>query len=375
MKPNRYILYITYFLVLCGISRGLPILSSIPLSMIKLFLILISIVCLFSYFEIVREKIITCLLLFLLYQSIAYVLKTEPNATYYSNTLATMMAVVPFFCFSKFGLISQKNLSVFIILALFIICYSFEYSKNMIIFDRNSENVTTNYGYFFATIMPFVFLLKKDWIKAIVVIVSIIGAVYSVKRGAIVITVLIGLYFFYITLRSYGKNVKIKYIVVASVIFVVASMYIYALMKSSDSFLYRLEMTLEGDSNGRDDIIYQSLDYLSRENVINLLFGNGYFSTVNIFGIEAHNDWIESLIDYGIFGTLPYLLFIIYMYKCCKNAITKNHKIALLSVLFVWFFKSIFSMQYYNFNSILMTIVLGITLGDQQKENENSLFN
>ena len=375
MKQNRYILYITYFLVLCGISRGLPVLSNIPLAMIKLFLILISIVCIFLYSEIVRVRVIFCLILFLLYQSIAYVLTAEPNVTYYSNTLSAMLAVVPFFYFSKSGLISQKNLSVFIILALLIICYSFEYSQEIIIFDRNSENVTINYGYFFATILPFVFLLEKDWLKYIVVIVSIIGAVYSAKRGAIIITVLIGLYFFYITLRSYGKNIKIRYILVSLVILVVASMYIYELMISSDRFLYRLEMTLEGDSSGRDDIINRNLDYLSSENVINLLFGNGYFSTVNIFGIESHNDWIESLVDYGLFGTLPYFLFIIYIYKCYKNAITKKHKIALITILFVWFFKSMFSMQYCNFNSILMTLVLGITLGDQQRENENSLFN
>lgn len=375
MKLNRYILYITYFFVLCGISRGLPVLSNIPLAMIKLFLILISMVCIFLYSEIVRVRVIFFLILFLLYQSIAYVLKAEPNVTYYSNTLSAMLAVVPFFYFSKSGLISQKNLSVFIILALLIICYSFEYSQKIIIFNRSSENVTTNYGYFFATILPFIFLLKKDWLKYIVVIVSIIGAVYSAKRGAIIITVLIGLYFFYITLRSYGKNIKIRYILVSSVILVVASMYIYELMISSDRFLYRLEMTLDGDSSGRDDILIRCLDYLSSENVIYLLFGNGFFSTINIFGIESHNDWIESFIDYGILGTLPYFLFMKYTYKSYKSAITNNHKIALLTLLFVWVIKSMVSMQYCNFNSILMTIVLGIVLGDQQRKNENSLFN
>lgn len=375
MTSQKALLYITYILILCGVARGIPLLNAIPLAACKLIMIILSIGYLIANPDMFIDKAVKYISAFIFYMSLLYFLTDNANVTYYSNTLAAMLIIAPFYYYSKRGLVTQKNFTVFSVALLLVICYSFYYTRTQSIFERGSENVTTNYGYFFATILPIIFVIKKKWINYIIVFISIIGGIISAKRGVMVITIMIGMYFYYITLYHNSKKTKIINIVITILVLSITSYYVYKTMLESDQFLWRLEMTLDGNTNGRDNIGKMCMDYVRNEGIFNLLFGNGYFSTIQIVGIEAHNDWLQALVDYGILGLFLYISFILSLIKEAWITLNINHRRLIFVILIIWIIKSLFSMQYCNFNSILIMMALGIVLGDKLRRDEDSLFN
>ena len=155
-----------------------------------------------------------------------------------------------------------------------------------------------------------------------------------------------------------------------SVSVILGAIYVFQQMVlTSDYFNYRLEMTYEGDSSGRDLLYDNYIKFVfSQSNIIHLLFGNGADATVRILGEYAHNDWLEMAINNGLVAVFLFLLYWIVMLK----AIIKTRKVNSICYLMmgtffiIYLMKSFYSMSY-NSTSIFASSAFGFALANSNR--------
>ena len=132
----------------------------------------------------------------------------------------------------------------------------------------------------------------------------------------------------------------------------------------------KMTKAFEGDSSDRDVIYGYFIEYWLNSNLFHEIFGHGFHATaeLSVFHLPAHNDWIESLFDYGIIGFLFELsIFVSLISLAMKKS---KHRMILLSVFFVWLDKSMFSMGYMDPLNVFVYISLGIVLSEMEIEEK-----
>ena len=138
----------------------------------------------------------------------------------------------------------------------------------------------------------------------------------------------------------------------------------FHMLSSNQFFQYRLRVTLEGNSSGRDLIYSTFFNYLIYDtSVSEFLFGAGANATLEVFVNYAHNDWLELAVNQGVLGVLLYAYYWYAAYKAWKVMDrTDGTRFAFGLVLFIFFMRTIFSMSYGSMN-IYVTCVVGYCLG------------
>lgn len=140
----------------------------------------------------------------------------------------------------------------------------------------------------------------------------------------------------------------------------------------SDYFAERVEDTLEGNSSGRDAIYSSLLDHmLSRDNIGEIIFGEGLNKTVAISGLFAHNDWLELGINQGLIGIVVYILYFVGLWADVRQLKRQNKLIyrVLSMAFFIMFALTLFSMSY-NSLTLGMKLILGISLAQIYGEKD-----
>ena len=137
-----------------------------------------------------------------------------------------------------------------------------------------------------------------------------------------------------------------------------------------------MEATLNGDSSGRDTI-YKDLYRLFFNTVseFTILFGYGANATIKYLGIEAHNDWLEILINNGLLGVFLYLIYWLFYYQTWKQMkkITSTYIYYTFGAYFlIMFLFSLYSMSY---ASIAISAKLGIGYCLAEFEKERKILN
>lgn len=386
MKVHKYLMILYVIFVLCSLARDIQFINSIPIYIYKAVIIGLSILYVVITFRQTLPAFAKWLLLLIIIISL-YFYGADANAynsTTYSNTIIPLLSFFPIYYFARNGLISDKYLSLFTYALLIIIIISFVKTRHTAFSELayDSDNVTINYGYLFATFVPLIFFRKKIVVQLILFFICLVGSVISVKRGAILSTSFgFALYIFYY-LKQHNKYGGIKKFII-NIMFVaiiwIGIYYLYMYSINNDAFMLRVEMSQGGDMSGRDTIISELWQIIMSQNDFNLIFGNGYSAVRNIIEIEAHNDWLEILVDYGIIGFTIYLAMVLSLIVFTFRYPILKFKYVLITGTTVWLIKSIFSMSFNNYNSIVLMIIFGYVFGiysDKRRiNNENSMLN
>lgn len=386
MKVHKYLMILYVIFVLCSLARDIQFINSIPIYIYKAVIIGLSILYVVITFRQTLPAFAKWLLLLIIIISL-YFYGADANAynsTTYSNTIIPLLSFFPIYYFARNGLISDKYLSLFTYALLIIIIISFVKTRHTAFSELayDSDNVTINYGYLFATFVPLIFFRKKIVVQLILFFICLVGSVISVKRGAILSTSFgFALYIFYY-LKQHNKYSGIKKFII-NIMFVaiiwIGIYYLYMYSINNDAFMLRVEMSQGGDMSGRDTIISELWQIIMSQNDFNLIFGNGYSAVRNIIEIEAHNDWLEILVDYGIIGFTIYLAMVLSLIVFTFRYPILKFKYVLITGTTVWLIKSIFSMSFNNYNSIVLMIIFGYVFGiysDKRRiNNENSMLN
>lgn len=253
------------------------------------------------------------------------------NLRYTSYLLFLSNAIIPFVIYFVFYTYSSRerektNLLIYYFIIYYIIALYYIYYQQSI---RLSEMLQLNNFYFVITPLPFLFLIEKPLFRTIVLALSTICVIISLKRSGFFIISLLSFYTAIFYFFSKEKSIrKILFII----FFIIIGSFAYHYMESFDFNYYerlteRVESIDDDRGSGRLDYAEKSIDRIQNMNVLQLLIGKG-FSAIDSeqprqTGYHSfHNDYSEAAYSYGFVGLF---CFLVLVFHCLKNCI-KLHK-------------------------------------------------
>ncbi len=166
---------------------------------------------------------------------------------------------------------------------------------------------------------PF-FLMQKNKLKYVHIVISLALVLISAKRSAI-IAVVLAYSFYFITYYSVlgkkqeGKRLRflVPLVLIVGVLYYLSSKGLFGLG------LERFRTISDDAGSGRDIIYGPLLSSFEQSSVWEQIFGHGTGSTRDVVGKLAHNDFLQVLYDYGVislaFFTIIYIGFIRMAFK------------------------------------------------------------
>lgn len=302
----------------------------------------------------------------------------SPRA-YLEGILDSLLPIYAFYYFGRKGLLSNRWFWFWAVLffATAYIHYQHSLLTALEAAMDNREEVTNNAGYTFLALIPLMALFRKKPVIQYAGLGIISFFVLSgMKRGAILISGICLLVFIWQSLKSTQSSRKtILVLLLSGVLFYVVYHYIENLLLDSSYFNARILSTIEGNSSGRDSIWREYISfYFNQSNPLRMIFGNGAQGNLHYFGISAHNDWLDILVEMGIIGFIVYFLFWRTLYRTYKDAkisCSKEITIAILMFLIIYVMKSLFS-QSITVLSIYATSVYGYCIGMYENSKKNT---
>ncbi len=144
----------------------------------------------------------------------------------------------------------------------------------------------------------------------------------------------------------------------------------YNYYQRNQFLVQRIQSIAEEDSSGRNTIFANLFNvWVNSDSFLNLLFGHGFGSTVFLSGTgnRAHNDWLELLTNFGLLGVSIYLtLFVSATKAAFQNQWNIDKRILMMTIVSIWFFTTVVSMNYTSTNSIYQTIMLAYLIGNRK---------
>ena len=235
---------------------------------------------------------------------------------------------------------------------------------------RGVEVINTSAGYKFLMILPLLLYRYKKY-NIWVFVLTLILTMMTGKRGALVIYIVLTLYGIY-NYKWIAKTFKLDWKVIVFLSLVVIG-YLFFMESAYQSLEHRL-LTLEDSKRGSigsgRNIIWGTLVMAwYNADLIPFYFGHGFYATSAIEGHIAHNDFIEFLVDMGVFVLLLYSAILFMFYKNIKRFKTRNHYLymLLLFCLFIWCGRA-FIAGTIRTDQIILSISMGYLLAIQTKQ-------
>ena len=286
------------------------------------------------------------------------------NSSYLKNLFLSLPNIYTFYYFSRKGYLTEEMLKKWVIVffgvAVFrYIDFQITSIQTILLNGSDIDDVTNNMGYLFAALIPSVVVFKdRINLQYALLLFCMLFIVMGMKRGAILVGSASLIYFLYFNYKYNNSISKGKVIFITLLILVAGFFIIEYMMDTSDYFVSRIAETKEGYSSGRDDLYSHFWNHFKHEpDILKFLLGNGANATLDIGINYAHNDWLEIVINQGVWGLIVYAIYWI----CFLNTIrsTKYNKTAklVLSITFLSFFiKTFFSMSYTGYSMIACTV-------------------
>lgn len=362
------LLFIILVIAMGGtLQRGVPILSSISWPTYKIIVVAISI---FYVLRIISNKdvrINRSLFLYGIFLGInllwAVVSGINRHFSYLSGLLAGLLPLFPLYFLRWKGLISNTHLKYSLLFLIIVSVVSFFGWNTQILEEKNIDFFTNNIGYYFVPLFPVVYFLRNNLSKYIVIVLLTFFVLASAKRGALfclLFELILYLYVMYFRNKKLGTFQKIVAGAGA-----VLSIFLVTTYFSDDSYtMQRINNTFNSSDktdiySGRD-VIYTTYlnDYISSEPK-DIFLGRGFNATMDIYELNAHNDWIEILVDYGLIAAIVYLIFFVSTFRIARKTNILLYRYALYSVIGTMFIQTLFSMGFTSMSMCVTAMMLG----------------
>lgn len=298
----------------------------------------------------------------------------NPSTTQIGNILCAMLSLGLFVCLSEKGVMNDRLFFVIGVVLLVGAIMKYYHAERIALEDyyNEKEDITNNSSVVFLMLFPMLFLMKSNIQKWTSLLVCIFFLISGAKRGNIIAAIIPLILFIHFSFKD-SRHSILKTIMVLGVI-VGASYLTYYWAVSNDFLMYRIEQTTEGNSSGRD-VIYAGAwhTWLDSNNFFHYLFGYGFDGTVHQSSTlyhYAHNDWLEILVDYGLLGIPFYLMIFLSLIKPIRRVQAYEMKMVLVSSVFIWLFKSVYSMGFTEEAMSVMMISMGTALGKYKTETK-----
>lgn len=227
---------------------------------------------------------------------------------------------------------------------------------------------------------PWIFSNKKINRVYYIVILSLSGYIILFDcgtRGAIIAFITAG---FFILYKRLSKGQRIVF----SITFFILIIFIYVFLDSIITLiitqfsqgdvkaLAKLSMMTEaGDaSNGRDDLYSIAYELIQTNPILG--YGVGYYE--NITQTYVHQLFLESLLEWGIIGTIIFFLPILRLILVTKKEKTKFRYDFNILILTISFIPLLFSQSFWLYPPFWFGYYYAINIGHKQRlENNNNI--
>lgn len=196
-------------------------------------------------------------------------------------------------------------------------------------------------SYFCLMMMPFIFLLKGKR-RTILFFVVIVAILLSAKRtGSIALIIS---FMLYILSRAKGFDKKIGAIFLIGFL-TIAIWVLFSLFFSEyfELLIGRFESISEDKGSGRGDLFLMVWELILKSDTLELIFGHGYNSVVEVLEYSAHNDFLEVMYDQGIIGLGLYVYIYISLIRTIKKIKEKTLRDSFRMSIFLFFIVSLTS--------------------------------
>lgn len=286
------------------------------------------------------------------------------NTYYLKNSFNSLLPIFFFYYYTRRnGILNEARIRYYCIFCTMISIIVFMYMGQTLVNDIGADEVTNNMGYMFVSLIPMLyFFYRTPLIQYILLLTCLFFVILGMKRGAIMVGAISMLIFLASGLKGGGKKRKTITFTLAVSFVVVATLYIGYMVDNSQYFSQRIEQTKNGDSSNRD-FIYGNIwnASINETNVLNILFGHGANSTVRQCGTFAHQDWLETLYNNGLFGVLIlasfYIIFLRTVLKS-KRRLPVQYYFCFMTLFVMSFLKTLFSMSIQDMN-ISQSMLIG----------------
>ncbi len=382
IKKDNLVIEVLLFCLIIYFSQGIVFATGTIVSQLALLLILL----ISSYFtlkvmtlRVSQTSFIWAWLLLISINVFGYIFVSTfkvIDASYLNmlkSILICTLPFYPFYYFSKKRSLLKTHLIRFFLIMVGVAILQFYSQKESILSTRISdrEDVVNNAGYYFVMLLPYTLLFKKKILSYLSLFILLLFIVQSAKRGAIITALSFSIIFIYYQIFTQSSKHFVRNIATSTIILIFISSYLYNYFLNNDYLIARFNQIDEGGS-GRNIIYYNLIEsWYGSDNIINFIFGYGFKSSTNFSGTGnlAHNDWLELLINFGIFGFITYLF--VFTSLISKIIFTKTietvDRTIIICIICIWFFLSLFSMFYGNTIGVFIIILLAYTLGNSSK--------
>lgn len=302
-----------------------------------------------------------------------------PSYNYLKAIYLSMSPIYPFYYFARRGYLSAGRLRKwgFIFLVSAVISYfkmQQEAFEKLLEIGSTAEEVTNNSGYLFLSCIPLLVIYRTKPLVQFAALAFVLAfIVMGMKRGAMLIGVIVFVYFMFQTIKNSKGKYRFLFIVLSVALCIGAICFFIYQMENSDYMMRRIEDTMEGNSSHRDDLYLHFWNYfMYHATPLHFLFGRGANGTLEIYYNYAHNDWLELAVNQGILGILVYIFYWRYLYGTWKEASNIDARTILALTILIFFAKTLFSMSYGDMTYV-NTSVLGYALANVNSFNSKKI--
>lgn len=273
---------------------------------------------------------------------------------WFKNMYLSILPVFTYLCFVKEGYLEvghvKKMMPLIIIAILCSYYWSLTTAIQQAILKTGDEvnEVTNNAGYSVISLIPVLLLYDQKNVGQYIGLFLIVAlVVLSMKRGAILLCGIMSFCFVLRSFRHASVQKKLLIILLLVILFVLGYYFIEYLLSESDFLRQRIEDTKEGKTSGRTDLYKVLWDsFMNQASPLIVLFGGGVWYTTKLAWTAAHNDWIEFLIDMGVFGVLVYLYYWLSFFRLSVSKRLPNLSRFCIFLIFIkLFIKTLYSMS------------------------------
>ncbi|MGN0186607.1 MAG: O-antigen ligase family protein [Paludibacteraceae bacterium] len=304
--------------------------------------VLVSGYLLVNYQYVHLGKIGRLLLILSVYMAIARVAVLPPTVGALSLIYQPMQDMIVVLLFLLASTLANKSdelrdfFSTWIIVGMLIIAYIFLQNWR---FLNAVDEAHMGTAYWIMFFLPILLYTPHKWLRYVGTI--LVGTILfaSFKRGGI-LAFGCGLvaYLFVKEVLIGRKFSKLMYFVVALIALAVVFLVVDNAMDNvlSDRFL---NIKNDGGSD-RDQVWATTWQMILRSDIEELLFGHGYnmVLTYSPLGLSAHNDFLESIYDFGLFGSLFYvMLHVLLIRQIFRNIRMRNSEAAIMAFSYAFF--------------------------------------
>ncbi len=258
------------------------------------------------------------------------------------------------------NLIQKFSLLIFII-------YIF-YTINTITRAREiyDEYKVLNISYRILVMIPLLSLNENLKLKNIIYLITFILLMFSLKRGAFLIYVLMLVFSFIIDNYSRKKGVKGLTNLILSVFLIIVLFYIFNSLTNNVFFeRFRFSDLIEG--SGRNILYKETINKIKTGNLKQIVFGSGSNLTT-----VAHNDFLEMFHTFGIFAFMVYMFFVIsiilrfYYLVVNKSKYASSYSMVVVYIVYT----SLISQFYLTHGTWYIMLFLGVIESKIQQETK-----